>query len=201
MPKKYVVARKDVCAGQLLKVGEVDLSFTLLDRHNNEISEDELAGKGITISKTFGGLVCRGMLFNVNDDGFANDLIYTTPINYSIKDRESTVEMERDFVIDRYVELEELLRYLGYDEYLTQKDLDKIFRKFITHSWWLEHHKKLFGWKKLYDSRTGSFMGYGSGGTQTIPMNIYDNLSWISASKNGNPHPDEIAYKLIKKIK
>ena len=51
---------------------------------------------------------------------------------------------------------------------------------------------ELFGWKKMS-------VGYGSGGVQTIPMTIYDNLSSISCCKNGKPYREEPGYSLIKK--
>lgn len=41
--------------------------------------------------------------------------------------------------------------------------------------------------------------GYGSGGIQTIPMSIYDNLSSISCIKNGKPRKEEPNYSLIRK--
>ena len=188
---KYVAARKDVCAGELLKTG--GMSFKIFDSNNNEVSQEQLAEQGISFS-AFGGLVCRGMLFNVNEDGLANDLIYTTPTNYPIKDREPKINVESEFVIDNYVELEELLIYLKYGVDLTQNDLNQIYRKLITHKWWLEHHMELFGFKKM-----GNGMGYCSGGIQTIPTDIYDNLSSISCSKNGKPHREEPGYSLIKK--
>lgn len=188
---KYVAARKDVCAGELLKTG--GMSFKIFDSNNNEVSQEQLAEQGISFS-AFGGLVCRGMLFNVNEDGLANDLIYTTPTNYPIKDREPKINVESEFVIDNYVELEELLKYLKYGVDLTQNDLNQIYRKLITHKWWLEHHMELFGWKEM-----GNGMGYCSGGIETIPMEIYNNLSSISCSKNGKPHREEPGYSLIKK--
>ena len=187
---KYVTTRKDVCAGQLLKTG--GMSVKVYDSNNNEISEDKFEELGIPKISVSGGLVCRGMLFNVNENGLANDLIYTTPTNYPIEGVEPKIDVESEFVINHYVELEELLKYLKYGVDLTQSDLNQIYRKLITHKWWLEHHMELFGWEKMS-------VGYCSGGTQTIPMNIYDNLSWISCSKNGKPHQEEPSYSLIKK--
>lgn len=190
MPK-YVAARKDICAGQLLKMNTI--SVQVYDSNGNEVSSEQLAKQGMSISVS-GGLVCRGMLFNVNEDGLAKDLIYTTPTCYPIEGIEPKINVESDFVINHYVELEELLKYLKYGVDLTQHDLQRIHRKLITHKWWLEHHMELFGWKKCA-------IGYGSGGIETVPMNIYDNLSWINCSKNGKPNKEEPGYTLIKKIK
>ena len=109
---KYVATRKDICAGELLKTG--GMSFKIFDGNNNEVSQEQLAEQGISFS-AFGGLVCRGMLFNVNEDGLANDLIYTTPTNYPIRDKEPNIDVESEFIIEHYVELEELLKYLKYE--------------------------------------------------------------------------------------
>lgn len=186
---KYVATRKDVCAGELLKTGR--MSFKVFDGNDNEVSQEQLAEQGIGYS-SFSGLVCRGMLFNVNEYGLAHDLIYTTPTNYPIGGVEPKINVESEFVISHYVELEELLKYLKFGVDLTQNDLNQIYRKLITHKWWLEHHMELFGWKKLS-------VGYGNAGIETIPMNIYDNLRWISCSENGKPYIEEPSYSFIKK--
>ena len=189
---KYVATRKDVCAGSLLKTCE--MSYKIYDEFDNEVSEEKLAEEGITGFSVSGGLICRGMLFNVNENGLTNDLIYNTPTNYPIKGIKPNINISGEFIVENYVELEELLKYLKYGIDLTQNDLNQIYRKLITHRWWLEHNMELFGWKKLN-------CGYGSGGIQTIPMAIYDNLSSISCTKNGKPHKEEPGYSLIKKRK
>ena len=197
MAKKYVATRREVCGEQLLKTQKI--SFKIYDQYNRGISEEELEKQGVKGIKVSGGLVCRGMLFNIDDNGLANDLIYTTPVKYPVEGVRPNINVESEFVINHYVELEELLKYLKYGVDLTQKDLDQIHRKLISHKWWLEHHKELFGWEKLRDERTGSPMGYGSGGIQTVPKNIYESLSWISCSEQGKPHREEPGYSLIKK--
>lgn len=45
------------------------------------------------------------MLFNVNEDGLANDLIYTTPTNYPITRIQPRFDVESNLVINHYVEL------------------------------------------------------------------------------------------------
>lgn len=189
---KYVATRKDICAGRLLKTEKMEVK--IFDGNNNEISKEDLAREGITNFSVSGGLVCRGMLFNVNDDGLANDLIYTTPTNYPIEGIEPKIDVESEFIIEHYVELEEVLKYLKYGVDLTQNDLNQIHRKLITHEWWLNHNIELFGLKKLDNN-----MGYGSGGIQTLPMDTYLNLSSINCTKNGKPYIEEPGYSLIKK--
>jgi len=187
---KYVVTRRDICAGRLIK--PIGMSYKMYDINKVEISKEKLAEQGITNISVFGGLICRGMLFNVNESGLANDLIYTTPTNYPIEGIQSKTNVKSEFIIQDYVELEELLKYLKYGVDLTQKDLNQIYRKLITSGWWLNNHMDLFGWQK-------NKYGYNSGGNQIIPMSIYDNLSNICLIGNGKPHKEEPEYKLIKK--
>lgn len=120
--KKYVASRKDICAGRLTK--HINESFNICDEFGREISNEQLAENGICNLHISRQIIYRGMLFNVNENGLANDLIYTTPTNYQIEGIEPKIEGESELVIDKYVELEELLKYLNYDEDLTQKDLD-----------------------------------------------------------------------------
>lgn len=195
--KKYVATRRDVCGGELLKTQKV--SFKVYDQYNREVSEEELAKQGVSNIVVSGGIVCRGMTFKVDDNGLAKDLIYTTPTPYPIEGIKPKIDVESEFVIKHYVELEELLKYLKYGIDLTQDDLNSIHRKLISHKWWLEHHMELFGWEKVRDEKTGTDMGYGSGGVETIPMSIYECLSWINCSEQGKPHREEPGYSYIKK--
>lgn len=195
--KKYVATRRDICAGELVKMEKV--TFKVYDQNGDLTSEVELEAQGITNLSVTGGLVCRGMLFNVDDNGLANDLIYTTPTKYPIEGRKPNIDVESEFLIQHYVELEELLKYLNYGVDLTQKDLNAIHRKLITHKQWLEHHMELFGWQKIRDEKTGTPMGYSSGGNEIIPIEIYDRLSWINSSENGKPNEKEPGYSYIKK--
>ena len=186
---KYVVKRKDVCAGRLSQ--GMKITYNTCDENLGEFIELNYAEHFLFSA----GIVCRGMLFNVNENGLANDLIYTTPTNYMIEGIRPKINVESEFIINNYVELEEVLKYLKYGVDLTQKDLYQIFRKLITNRWWLEHHRELFGWKKY------SADCYNNGGVETIPMNIYDNLSAINYFKTGKPYKEEPGYSLIKKIK
>lgn len=170
--KKYVATRKDICAGELTRAEQGIFNLCVSEKH-----------------------LYRGMLFNVNEDGLANDLIYTTPTNYPIEGIEPKIEFDSEFVISNYVELEELLKCLNYGEDLTQKDLDQIFRKLITSGYWEMRHIELFGWQKC---KAGYFDQGGS--VKTFPKIIYDKLSCISGS-NGKPNKNEPGYGLIKKRK
>lgn len=192
--KKYVIKRNEVCAGSLMM--SCDTSLVAVTRSNQEIPEEDFEQYGIPKISFSCSLICRGMLFNVNENNLANDLIYTTPTKYDIAGIESDLNNKQSrYYIDKYIELDELLKYLKYGIDLTQNDLDKIYKKLIIHNHWLEHHKNLFGWRK---SGNGFYV---SGGKEIISKHIYDCLSSISCSKNGTPHPEEPAYQLIKKRK
>lgn len=188
--KKYVANRRDVCAGELLK--PIGVSVEAHDANGRVINVDEMKELNIPVPTVSAGLVCRGMLFNVNEDGLANDLIYTTPTSYPIEGIQAKNNFESNFIITKYVELEELLKYLKYGIDLTQDDLNKIYRTLICSDRWLKHNMELFGWIK------GS-IGYSSGGIETIPMSIYDNLSHISCANRGFPYREEPEYKKIKR--
>lgn len=190
--KKFVATRKDICAGTLLQ--PFDVTVESHDDNGNYINADEMKEFGIPVPTVSAGVVCRGMLFNVNEDGLANDLIYTTPTNYPIEGIQHKIDVKSDFIITKYVELEELLKYLKYGNDLTQNDLNKIYRTLICSDWWLNHHMELFGWIK-------GNIGYSSGGIEIISQSIYDNLSSISITKDGKPYREEPGYKLIKRKK
>jgi len=188
--KKYVISRKEVCAGRLLQ--PFDATINVYDENENIIDDDKIKELGIPVPKVSAGVICRGMLFNVNEDGLANDLIYRTPSKYPIEGIQPKIDVNTDFIITNYVELEELLKYLKYGVDLTQNDLNKIYRTLICNNRWLNHHMELFGWIK-------NDIGYSSGGNYTISSSIYDNLSSISCTKDGRPYKEEPGYKLIKR--
>lgn len=187
---KYVVKRKDVCAGQLIK--KMDIEFKIFDAENNEISREELEKRGILNFSASAGIICRGMLFRVDENGLANDLVYTTPTPYRIDRIEPQQETDKNLIINDYVELEELLKYLKYGEDLTQKDLNTIHKKLITHDRWLRNHMELFGWQR-------TAFGEKDGNDTTLSTSIYYNLRRIETVRNGKPHPEEPGYSHIKK--
>lgn len=122
------------------------------------------------------------MLFNVNQDGLAHDLIYTTPTNYSIEEISPKTDIKSEFGIQHYVELNELLKYLNYGIDLTQNDLDQIYRELILQEYLL--------------SKKGNGIQ-----TQPVPAKIYASLCWMNSCKIGTPHPEEPCYSLIRKRK
>lgn len=192
--KRYVIKRTEVCAGRLMM--SCNPTLTAMTSDNREIQEKDFERYGIPKISVSCGIICRSMLFNVDENNLANDLIYTTPTKYDINGIESNLNNRQSrYYIDNYIELDELLKYLKYGVDLTQHDLDKIYYKLIIHDYWLSHHMKLFGWKKC------GHRSYVHGDKPIINKRIYDHLSSISCSLNGTPHPEEPGYQLIKKRK
>lgn len=175
MPK-YIVKRKDVCAGSLVK--SLQLTYKIGDKELLEKSNYKFY---------------RGMLFDVNDDGLTNDLIYNTLIHYPVIENFSSTSSISDFVVCNYVNLEDVLKYMKYNIDLTQSDLNGIYRRLIINNWWLTHHKKIFGLETQSNVICRNDIGI-------ISSDIYDKLNIISRFGNGKPHIEE-GYSLIKKRK
>ena len=93
---KYVINRKDVCAG-ILKRTNFEHTF-----------------KGVPIKYN---TIIRTMLFKVVRKKYAKDLIYTTPTKYPIEN--FTNKKINNLVIQDYLELEDILKYLEFNECLT----------------------------------------------------------------------------------
>ena len=110
----------------------------------NEIYVGEL----IKLKTINSPIFCRSMLFKISNNSLAQDLIYTTPNCYPLINYLKNTNSE--FVIQNYVNLEEILKYLGYDELLSQSELNAIYKQFISHNWWIEHNAELFNNNPLF---------------------------------------------------
>lgn len=186
--KKCIATRKEICAGILIIKEDEELI-------EKRIKEEKSHKFFLTDNS-----VCRGMLFNVNEDGLANDLIYTTPTNYPIDGIEPKFEVESDFIIKLYAELDELLKYMGFGIDLTQSDLNQIYRKLIAHCYWIWHHAdELLGWKELRPKKADRYTDYESSEIQMNLMDVFANIYMIGRFRKGVPHPEEPRYGLIKK--
>ena len=167
---KYVCKRDGVCAGGLLIRWD--------NVCNDDKSSLELLSDKFLAFKYKSG---RAMLFNINDDGTANDLIYKTSINYPILDLSDNID--KQFIINKYVCIDKLLKYLGYGVDLSQGDLNQIYKLLIVRNKWLKHNKQLFGYEDA---------------EEYLSKKIYDNLEYVSLM-SGRPHKEEPGYKLIKR--
>ena len=171
--KNYVCKRDEVCAGILL---------IRWDNVNNDYrtSAELLKDKFIAFKYKYG----RVILFN-NDLGKANDLIYNTPYHYPIVDLNIGKEIDSKYIINDYVNLDDIIRYLGYNENLTQYDLNMIFNFLVKSNRWLKRNRKLFG----NDSQNSE---------EYFSNNLYVCLKNIF-SISSKPHKEEPNYSLIRK--
>ena len=125
-------------------------------------------------------VVCRSMLFKLDKDSLAEDLIYTTPTKYPIYNFEYDKNINKNFYIDTIVNMDKVLQYLDYDVVLTQLDLNLIYKKFITHNWWIKHSSYFFEANRL-------------------PQEIQVKLLEIGKTKLGLPNSEEPSYGFIKR--
>ena len=111
MNKNYKVARKDVYAGRI-------------ERNK---------------------YILRSILFTPDVDDKAIDLIYDTPLTYDVKktsnDNNLYEELSQDLAVTNSISLNAILKKLGYGDYLTQKDLDQIYRRLIVSDKWMFRYK------------------------------------------------------------
>lgn len=185
--KNPVITRKEVYAGELLMINS-DYTLKKTGSKNKIVNEKEKN------QRPFTGVVyvCRGILFNINEDELANDLIWTTPTKYLIDGVWPKVDVETKFFIQNCVKLEKLLKYQGYGIDLTQDDLNTVYNRMIAHKIWIKQHKELFGYEKKADG------GYMYDGVEIIPNEIYETLSCID---QGKPDIHEPGYQFIKRRK
>lgn len=182
----YVATRTSICAGTLMMTHpDSFIEVKCFDENKDSKTEEFNLNYHATLQNL------RGMLFNVNEKGLANDLIYTTPTNYLIDGIKPKVYVMTKFFIYNCVNLDEFLKYKDFGIYLTQDNLDEIYREFIVSDLWLRNHMELFGFKKKKDGSYSTFKGYYS----------YDMYSKLVECSWGSSSPDilEPGYKLINK--
>ena len=161
---KYVCKRKDVCCGQLIKKIFLDSTDSFSDH-----------------------IVCRSILYQKDKYGLGDDLVYTVPISYPIVGTEYSNNDNFNFLINNYVELDEILKYLKFNEDLTQKDLNKIYRQLITKKDWIKRNQHLFG----YDIKRQE--------EQLFKEEIYDKLIAINQTLSDERGKQEHWVDLVKK--
>lgn len=172
---KYVVKRKDVCAGKLQLTD--NLCFAVYDELGYELTREELQKQGFDFELT-GTIDCRAMLFRLNEEKMSQDLIYDTKTPYPVEG--VSKESDSKYSIEQYVELDELLKLMNYKEELTQEDLNDIYNKLIAHRFWLRRHKNLFGDK--------------------LPIEMYEKLREINKNVRGRVSKNEENHQFIKRI-
>lgn len=178
---KFVCKRKDVCTGDLYKEKNVDYGVYYND--GTEMNSNELEERGFSPNYS-GKIFCRKMLYTVNEDNLANDLMYISYNNYPIEGLKNISEDDLEFVINDQVNLEALIEYMGYGSDLTQEDLNEIFLKIITHRKWLKKHATLFS---------------NSDGTGVLPSYMYYALLENNRYNCGKPSKLEKGHGYMKR--
>ncbi len=182
---KYVIKRNEVMAGRLLMVLPIEPADYIIKKIPS-----------FSVYKGLTSLDYRGMLYSVDENNLANDLVYTTPTNYSIDGLgEVVLSKPVNFVLTNNIQLDELLKYLGFREDLTRNDINKIFNMLIKHKNWLMTHLDLFG---VFDCLFGSYI-VKDNNAMFSPKMFYE-LNKIEKA-GYEPQYGEPGIQLIKKIK
>ena len=181
---KYVCKREDVCAGKLFKENNIYYE----DGSKMDTNEPEKQGY-----KYDGKLYCRHILFNVGIHNFANDLVYKSPL-YPIDGIYPTIDFDCEFLIEDMVNLEKVLKYMNYNESLTQEDINDIYKKLITRKTWLKKNYKLFGIEKGIIKQF-----YISPEESTLPKDVFSKLGIEPEKYRGRPHKEEKVHQKIKR--
>ena len=146
----------------------------------NLIARNEVyAGELYDIRKINSPIFCRCMLFKLNHNSLAQDLIYTTHNYYPLDNYSNNNDSK--FIIQNYVKLEHLLKYLEFCELLNQVELNAIYKQFISHNWWIEHNSELFDDNSL------------------LSKELYFILKSIGSHRNGTPNKNEPDFSFIKR--
>jgi len=138
--RNYKVCRDEVFVGQLINTDKIYHSskrYRFYDDKSNELCTGVYS-------------IYRSVLFTLNEEKMANDLLYQSP-NYPIlnlTDDNVCLNLEGEKVIVKdYINLSQLLKYYKYNEELTYEDILKIRKKFFN-SDFVKDNCELFGLKE-----------------------------------------------------
>ena len=93
-------------------------------------------------------LVCRSILFTLNENTLATDLLYNSP-NYPISNLSNSIICEEsEFIIMNSISLAPLLLYFCYGEYITEKELKEIKILFLSGTF-TQDNCDLFGRREI----------------------------------------------------
>ena len=146
--KKYVVERKNVYAGILMK--PLDITVPKYESIYNGLSpetkkEIKRCGRKLCCIDTV-----RPILFRI-EEGLAKDLYDSKEQGYPVASIEHKKGVLSDCIVERIANLEDLLTYLQYPEFLSKRDMKKIHRLLVESSAWLQAHRELFGYKEVLE--------------------------------------------------
>lgn len=138
--RKYKVCRDNVYVGEVVKT-------SCVYRRGVDINLDLKPGElDISYFKKY-----RSMLFVLNEEGLASDLLYRSPYYpvLNITDDKVCMDFDNSIILVRNAyNLAELLECFGYEKELTYEDIIKI-RKFFFSSKFIYANCQLFGYKEM----------------------------------------------------
>lgn len=138
--RRYKVSRENIYVGEVVRTDSVY-------RYEGETDFFRTKPGQLDVTSWYS---YRSMLFVPNYENFANDLLYQSP-NYPIlnvtKDDTCLNLGEKSIVIKDACNLAPLLKYFGYNEKLTFKDIMDIRKTFFTGRF-AKDNCELFGWKE-----------------------------------------------------
>lgn len=89
------------------------------------------------------GKILRSILFTPDVDDKAIDLIYDTPLTYNVMQRSETNFPFNDLTVTNFISMDKILTKFGYWDYLSQRDLNQIYHRFIVSDKWMLRHKMI----------------------------------------------------------
>jgi len=136
---KYMVCRDDIYVGEVIKINDIHSNIgELIDIKTGKLS--------IHSWKSY-----RSILFTLDENQRAFDLLYTTP-NYpviNVTNNNASLNLEKDnIVIQEPCNISSLLKYFGYASHLTIEDIIKI-RKTFFNGRFAKDNCNLFGFKEI----------------------------------------------------
>ncbi len=133
-------------------------------------------------------IIVRLILFKIGENNLANDLIYNTFNDYYI-DGISTELTDYNLKIIKPTNLNTLLEHFHFKENLTQKDINKVYRRLLVQKRWNNICNSLFNQIASFDKRP----------VKELTLDEYWNLQSINTIDVTKPNEKEPYYSLIRK--
>lgn len=138
--KRYKVCRDNIY------VGEVIRTRCVFNRGLAVLNGKETEKLGVDRWRSY-----RSILFTLNEDNLAEDLLYNSP-NYpvlNISDDEKCMDFDEHIILVKSAyNISELLKYFGYREELTYEDIVKVRKAFFSPKF-VYNYCELFGYKNM----------------------------------------------------
>lgn len=184
--KKYKVSRDNIFVGT---VAQTENIYRYLgEKEKNNIKKGDLF---LEKAQNF-----RTMLFCLNQDKLANDLLYRSP-NYPVLNLTNENDIRKNFenhiLIHQICHLKPLLELAHFNNTLTYEDILKI--KEIVNQKYIIEHSALFGYQKLQE-KPETFYEIG---TSLLPKKYFPLLYQLGKKNAFKPPIEEGPIRKLKK--